>query len=174
MLLSALISPFHSFIFPWTFPSPPLSSPPPPFLSPSYITGYVCVSCRSYKALCAVCNHWKGVSCKRALGGVHRWQHHPPCSVRPSSLSCRPSTIHFCSSFLPFILHIHTSSSEISLRYYVICCNEGQDWLVSSTSGHTEENAEHGGGESMLLLLPSTDVIRQTILSNKNVLQSLS
>lgn len=101
--------------------------PPPPFLSPSYITGYVCMSCRSYKVLRAVCNHWKGVSCKHALGGVHRWQHHPPCSARPSSLSCRPSTIHFCSSLLPFSPHIHASSSEISLCYVGVM-EDGIGW----------------------------------------------
>lgn len=122
MLLYVLISPFHSFMFPRSFPSLPhcppihththLPGPPPLLSSPSYIIGYVCVSCRSFKALRAVCNHWKGVSCKYAQGGVHRWQHHPPCSARPSSLSRHPSTTHFSSSLLPFTLCIHAGRGK--------------------------------------------------------------
>ena len=105
----------HPFTHSCSLGSLPLSltrhtSPSPSLSSPSYITGYVCVSCCSVKALRAVCNHWKGVSCKHAWGGVHRWQHHPPCSARAPS-PC-PSIIHFYSSLPSFILYIHPGRRE--------------------------------------------------------------
>lgn len=106
--------------------------------------------------------------------------------IRWSSQMAAPSTLQY-APLLPLLPSFHhsflliSSSLQPSYSHIIIwnfpllCwCNGGRDWLVSSTSTLTEENSKHGGGESMLLLLPSTDLIRQTIPSNKNVLQSLS
>lgn len=128
MLLSLLISPFHSLMLyvPFSSPSLPhslshspcaLAAPPPSsslLSSSSYITDYVHVSCCSLVALCAVCNQWKGFP-----ASVHKVEFtdgnaiHPSPQAPPSSPTIHPSFSRLCSmSSLNLFPHHHLTSAS--------------------------------------------------------------
>lgn len=107
MLLSLLISPFHSLTLPLPFSSlarsltlslstltgcVPLPLASSSLLSSSsYIISYVCVSCCSLVTLRAVCNQWKGFP-----ASVHKVEFTDGNSIHPTLQGPPPSTaIHF-------------------------------------------------------------------------------
>lgn len=73
--------------------------------SSSYITGYVCVSCRSLIALRAVCNHWKGFPASvRKVEFTDGNTIHPAPQAQPPSLAILPSIHIFYSPPQPVFL----------------------------------------------------------------------
>lgn len=152
-------------------PLPLLLSPP------CYITGYACVSCRSFQALACRVQPLEG----GFLQACTRWSSQmaapsaPQCTRLLPLSSSLPSCTSTCLVLPSFPSFLPSSNSrwEKEASPSDICGH----CLVSSTSAHrnvhTEENAQQAGGESTLKLLLSTLKWQNDSL-HWNVLQSLS